>query len=110
MSGVYGLAAEIRDPRGWTWAALGLMDGTRGQPEIAEALRRRFPGLTSASGMRLVEQLIATGYIEDAAARIPEELTTLELARYERNQAFFRMVDLRPGLGQWDAQLSLKLA
>ena len=108
--GLYGLAAEIQDPHGWIWAALAMMDGTRAPDEIARTLRERFPELTAETSRQLVKQLTATGYVEDAANRAPQELTPLEVTRYERNQAFFRMVDLRRGRGGWDAQLSLKRA
>ncbi|MCM2420611.1 ThiF family adenylyltransferase [Streptomyces sp. RKAG293] len=104
---LYGLAAAIRDPHGWIWASLTLMDGRHTEPEIAELLRLQYPALTPETAAGLVAQLIATGYCEDAAARIPEELSAHEMAKYSRNQAFFRRVGLNQEQGPWDAHIAL---
>lgn len=108
--GVYGLAAEIRDPHGRVWTALGLMDGTRTRAELVRDLADRCPGLTQDEAARLVDALVATGYVEDAAAEDDRLLSPSERDRYHRNQEFFRMADLRPRPGRWDAQLRLKQA
>ncbi|MEV8100267.1 ThiF family adenylyltransferase [Kitasatospora sp. NPDC085879] len=108
--GVYGLAAEIRDPHGWVWTALALMDGTRTRADLVDDLRTHCPDLPEAGAARLVDSLVATGYVEDAAADDPADLSSAERDRYRRNREFFRMVDLRPQPGRWDAQLSLKQA
>ncbi|WP_354645360.1 HesA/MoeB/ThiF family protein [Kitasatospora camelliae] len=108
--GVHGLAAEIRDPLGRVWTALTLMDGTRSRAEIVDGLTARHLGLPAQGAARLVDGLVATGYVEDAAAEDPAELSPAERDRYRRNREFFRMVDLRPRPGRWDAQLSLKRA
>jgi molybdopterin-synthase adenylyltransferase len=107
--GLYGLAAEIRDPHGWVWAALALMNGQNSRVQIAERLRSEFPGRLSAElATALVDELVATGYVEDAAARPPAELSAAETARYARNEAFFSRVALRHDQSGWDAQLRLK--
>lgn len=105
---LYGLAAEIRDPHGWIWAALALMDGRHTEPEIAEQLCLHYPALTPETSAGLVSQLIATGYFEDAAAQTPEELSAHEMAKYSRNQAFFRRVSLNQQHGPWEAQIALR--
>ncbi|MFF2076798.1 HesA/MoeB/ThiF family protein [Kitasatospora sp. NPDC058162] len=107
---IYGLGAEIRDPHGWVWTALGLLDGTRTEDRVVDELRSAHPELTSTSARRLVGGLIATGYLEDAAGADTELLDADEQARYTKNQAFFRRTDLRPRESQWDAQLRLKRA
>ncbi|MFC6083481.1 HesA/MoeB/ThiF family protein [Sphaerisporangium aureirubrum] len=107
---IYGLAAEISDPQGWVWAALTLMDGTLPVPEIVERLERRFPELSARQAESVVVQLIGSGYVEDAAAEPPSELTPRELERYSRNYAYFRRVDLIPRAHGWEAQLALKRA
>jgi molybdopterin/thiamine biosynthesis adenylyltransferase len=57
---------------------------------------------------RIVSALTASGYIEDAAAAIPAELSERELERYSRSRAFFRRVDLTPRAHDWEIQLRLK--
>ncbi|GLW23566.1 HesA/MoeB/ThiF family protein [Microbispora triticiradicis] len=101
---IYGIAAEIEDPYGWVWTALCLMDGTRSSEDIADRLRLAHPELPDAESV--VEQLVATRYVEDAAAVPPAALSEREIDRYSRNQAFFRMVG--PGPHSWEAQLRLK--
>lgn len=105
---IYGLAAEIDDPVGLAWEALSLMDGHRSVDEIAGRLRARFPGLRSREATEIMNVLIGSGYVEDAAASPPDELTQRERDRYSRSQAYFRHVDLRPGGHGWEAQVRLK--
>ncbi|WP_204018653.1 HesA/MoeB/ThiF family protein [Sphaerimonospora thailandensis] len=105
---VYGIAAEIEDPYGWVWTALSLMDGTRSPGQIAERLSDAHPKVPDAAS--IVEQLVASGYVEDVAAMPPGELEERELDRYSRNHAFFRAVDLAPRGHGWEAQLRLKTA
>ncbi|WP_211591751.1 MULTISPECIES: ThiF family adenylyltransferase [unclassified Microbispora] len=105
---IYGIAAEIADPYGWVWTALTLMDGTRSRDEIAERLRLSHPEVPDAAS--IVEQLVATRYVEDAAAGPPAGLSERELDRYSRNHAFFRAVDVAPRGDGWETQLRLKSA
>ncbi|MEV7801339.1 ThiF family adenylyltransferase [Microbispora sp. NPDC088329] len=105
---IYGIAAEIADPYGWVWTTLTLMDGTRSRDEIAERLRLAHPEVPDA--VAIVEQLVATRYVEDAAAVPPAGLSERELDRYSRNQAFFRTVDAVPRAHGWETQLRLKSA
>jgi molybdopterin/thiamine biosynthesis adenylyltransferase len=107
---IYGLAAEIEDPLGVVWECLSLMDGRRTADEIARRLRGSFPGLRSPEAVEIMNTLIGSGYVEDAAARPPEDLTPRERDRYSRSHAFFRHVDLRPGGHGWEAQIRLKSA
>ncbi|WP_203987503.1 HesA/MoeB/ThiF family protein [Sphaerisporangium rufum] len=86
------------------------MDGTRTQREIAGHLHDRFPGLSVDAAQRIVDLLVGSGYVEDAAATPPGELSATEQERYSRNMAFFRRVDLRPRPHGWDAQIRLKRA
>ncbi|WP_344936628.1 ThiF family adenylyltransferase [Sphaerisporangium flaviroseum] len=107
---IYGLAAEIADPDGFAWAALAAMDGTRTPQEIAAHLRETFPGLASDGAAGIVDILMDSGYVEDAAARPPDEFSPAEQERYSRNIAFFRRVDLTPRAHCWEAQARLKHA
>ncbi|WP_411114342.1 HesA/MoeB/ThiF family protein [Streptomyces sp. 029-5] len=105
---LYPIAAEIKDPDGRVWAALGFMDGRHTPAEIASELRTRFTSLTETTARALVDQLMTSGYVEDAAAAPATALSAAEMQRYGRNHAFFRRVDLRPGVSAWDAQARLR--
>ncbi len=105
---VNGVTAEISDPDGHAWAALKAMDGTRTPEEVVARLHRAFPGLTEAEAADVVDLLLNSGCVEDAAGPRPEELSLRELERYSRNAAFFRDADpTRPERG-WEAQVRLK--
>ncbi|SDI55624.1 Molybdopterin or thiamine biosynthesis adenylyltransferase [Sinosporangium album] len=108
--GVYGLAAEITDPRGWVWAALELMDGRREIEEIVRGLCRKFVDISARQARTVVGALVESGYVENAHRTAPPELTESEILRYERNRAFFRHVDLTPREHGWEAQMRLKSA
>lgn len=105
---IYGLAADVEDPKGWVWAAMELMDGRHGVTEIVRSLCTRFTELSSSDAERLVDKIIFSGYIEDASAEMPAELSASEIERYHRNNAFLQRIDLRPQTRAWDAQVRLK--
>ncbi|NAS21634.1 ThiF family adenylyltransferase [Herbidospora sp. NEAU-GS84] len=107
---IYGLAAEIDDPGGWVWAALSLLDGRRGPEAVAARLIVMFPELSPDEARGVVDDLVGSGYLEEATAPPPRGLTPREVDRYSRNQAFFRGVDLVPGHSAWETQLALKRA
>ena len=110
--GVYGIAAEIEDPHGWVSTALDLMDGTRTQAELVNGLRSAFPALPEAGAARLVRELLATGYVEEAgvSGTEPDWISPADRDRYQRNQAFFRHADLRPQPSAWEDQRRLREA
>ncbi|GAA2846122.1 hypothetical protein GCM10010517_02770 [Streptosporangium fragile] len=105
---VYGIAAEIEDPEGLAWAALNLMDGTRTPAEVTEEIAARYPELSVATATKVVNALVESGYIEDSAPPVTDELTARERERYRRNREFFRWVDLRPPGHSWESQIRLK--
>ncbi|MEU7913010.1 HesA/MoeB/ThiF family protein [Microbispora bryophytorum] len=107
---IYGIAGEISDPNGHAWAALSAMDGTRTPSDVADHLCVLFPGLRRAHAAGVVDLLLRSGYLEDAAARPPSDLSAAERERYSRNLAFFRWVDLVPRAHGWEAQVALKRA
>jgi molybdopterin/thiamine biosynthesis adenylyltransferase len=57
-----------------------------------------------------LDALIAAGYVEDAAAAEPADLTAGERERYDRGMQYYRWVDLAPRSSPWDAQRMLKNA
>ncbi|WP_147943386.1 ThiF family adenylyltransferase [Microbispora sp. CSR-4] len=107
---IYGIAAEISDPHGHAWAALSAMDGTRAPADVADHLCRLFPGMKRVDAAGVVDLLLRSGYLEDAAAPPPSDLSAAETERYSRNKAFFRWVDLVPRAHGWEAQVALKRA
>ncbi|MEV6983010.1 ThiF family adenylyltransferase [Sphaerisporangium sp. NPDC051017] len=107
---IYGVAAEIDDPDGWVWTALSLMDGTLPTAEVISLLSGIFPEMTATQAESVVTQLVASGYVEDAAATPPPELSPRERDRYSRNHDYFRRVDLTPRKHGWEAQLALRNA
>jgi molybdopterin/thiamine biosynthesis adenylyltransferase len=110
--GIYGIAAEVDDPYGLAWAVLRLMDGTHTPQQIAALVRDAFGAASPGPGAveATIDALIASGYVEDAAAGPPPQLTARELDRYHRSHAFFRRVDLLPREHGWVGQLALKHA
>ncbi|TDE60309.1 dinucleotide-utilizing protein [Nonomuraea mesophila] len=107
---IYTIASETADPQGWIWAMLELLDGTRTIPEIVAKMSERFPEFTREELRDGLEQLMSTGYLEDAAKPPPAELTASELDRYSRSAALYEWMDLRPGSTRWDPQVALRRA
>lgn len=60
-----GITAEFDDPDGQVWELAGLLDGTRSVPEIATAMRTRFPGLSVADVEAGILRLDREGFVED---------------------------------------------
>ncbi|WP_327343691.1 HesA/MoeB/ThiF family protein [Streptomyces europaeiscabiei] len=107
---LYGIAAEIVDSGGSIWDALALMDGVTTVEQIQKEMAARHPRLDAEGARKLLTELLNSGYIEDAAADLPDGITPREVERYSRNHAYFRRVDLRPGSDPWMSQLKLKRA
>jgi molybdopterin/thiamine biosynthesis adenylyltransferase len=104
----YGLAAEISDPDGWVWTMLEAMDGSRDLPQIVEYVRAAHPGQSAQTLSRGVQQLLASGYVEDAAGPVPPALTERDLLRYDRAVGYFRWLDLTPRRSSWEPQARLR--
>ncbi|MCK2213447.1 HesA/MoeB/ThiF family protein [Actinomadura sp. ATCC 31491] len=108
---LYGIASEITDDDGCAWAVLNLMDGTRSPAEIAETLHSAFSAvLTRAEAVEIVDTLIASGHVEEAAPGPCAELSPREKDRYSRSKDYFRWVDLHPRDSGWEPQVRLKQA
>ncbi|MGA8114915.1 MAG: ThiF family adenylyltransferase [Actinocatenispora sp.] len=101
---VYGISAEIADPTGTVWSVLALLDGTRTATEIVS----RLPGVALKDVNAIVSQLAAAGYVEDADAPAPVELTARDLQRYSRSAEFYRGVDLVARDTHWHAQRAFR--
>jgi len=106
----YGVAAEIEDPGGWVWTLLSAMDGTRSMAEIVALVRAAHPRQPARAVDDGLRQLVGSGYVEDAAAPPPPELTKRDLERYDRTMRYFRWLDLTPRVSSWDPQALLRAA
>jgi bacteriocin biosynthesis cyclodehydratase domain-containing protein len=107
---VYGIAAEVIDPAGRLWALLELLDGSRTVDQVIVDLVHREPDLTDDEITQALRTLENAGYLEDAAAAVPSELTARDRERYSRGRALFEWMDLTPRATAWDAQRRLKRA
>ncbi len=104
----YGIAAEISDPGGWVWTMLSAMDGSRDVTAIIEHVRSVHPEQPVGILRQGVGQLLASGYVEDAAGPVPANLTERDLMRYDRAVGFYRWLDLTPRASSWEPQSRLR--
>jgi molybdopterin/thiamine biosynthesis adenylyltransferase len=106
----YGIAAEISDPDGYVWTLLQNMDGTRDIADIMERTVRSHPGQSPSLVRAAIRQLAGTGYLEDAAAPDPAELSDRDKERYDRARGYYRWLDLTPRASTWEPQVKLARA
>ncbi|QUC62015.1 ThiF family adenylyltransferase [Streptomyces sp. A2-16] len=105
---IHGIGAEIADPQGWVWTLVEAMDGTRGPSQVVEEVLRTHPDLTGEDAREAMADLLAAGFVDDAAATAP--LPPREEDRYSRGVPLLRWMDLAPRTSPWDAQLRLREA
>lgn len=90
----YGVAAEIQDDEDGTIARiLVLLDGTRDVAQVCADLAATHPGIDEDSVREVVDQLIEQGFIEDAAAPLPDGFTAEAAERYDRARHFYAWID-----------------
>ena len=106
----YGIAAEIADPAGWTWTVLESMDGTRSVDEIVNRTVTRYPAAQGSGVRTIVDDLIRSGYVEDAGGGDPPELTARDKDRHDRARRYYRWLDLIPRASTWEPQARLRTA
>lgn len=106
----YGIAAEIKDPTGSVWTLLESMDGTRDVDEIVDRVVGLHPVESAAAVSAGLRQFIDSGYVEDAGAPDPVELTERDKQRYDRARDYYRWLDLTPRASSWDPQVRLRNA
>jgi molybdopterin/thiamine biosynthesis adenylyltransferase len=87
---------------------LTAMDGTRCQDAILEHVRSAHPGQSAAVLRSGLDQLLASGYVEDAAGPVPANLTKRDLERYDRAVGYYRWLDLTPRASSWEPQSRLR--
>src|ERR1700683_3228145 len=107
---LFGIAAVVDDPTGAVWTLLSSMDGTRSPGEIAERVLAQHPDESPSSVEAAIGTFVEAGYVEDAGAPQPAELSERDTERYSRNRAYFRWADLTPRASSWEPQLRLREA
>ncbi|MEV0613764.1 ThiF family adenylyltransferase [Nonomuraea sp. NPDC050404] len=105
----WGIGVELTDDAdGNVWRLLHLMDGSRSTAEIVAAMLAERPGLDADSVTLAIGSLIEAGFVEDAAAPPPAELSPEELERYERSRQYYAWIDRAPRPSPWEVQRRLK--
>ncbi|MFJ9121092.1 HesA/MoeB/ThiF family protein [Streptomyces sp. NPDC102394] len=109
---VHGVGAEVKDPDGWVWTLVEAMDGTRSASDVVAEVARRHPHLRLPEPdiAQAMTDLTAAGYVEDAGAAPPSELSERERERYGRGMTLLRWMDLSPRASAWEPQLMLRRA
>ncbi|WP_420033576.1 HesA/MoeB/ThiF family protein [Streptomyces sp. cg28] len=109
---VHGIGAEVADPQGWLWTLVESMDGTRDAAAVVAEVTRHHPGqpLPDTEIVQAMTDLAAAGFVEDAGAEPPAELSAPEQERYSRGMTLLRWMDLTPRAGAWEPQLRLARA
>ncbi len=105
----YGVASEIEDDAdGTIERLLTLMDGSRDLDTICADLARTHPGVEPQSVREVVVELIESGFVEDAGAGLPANLSEREADRYNAPRHFFAWVDVQPRSSPYEIQSRLK--
>lgn len=105
---LYGLAAEIEPQREWMWHLVTAMDGTRTTDELVDAVRASDPDVTGGQVGDAIAALRDGGFVEDADAEPPAELTRRDRERYARSVELYRWMDRSPRLNAWEIQARLR--
>jgi molybdopterin/thiamine biosynthesis adenylyltransferase len=84
------------------------MDGTRDADEIVLAVREAHSGVPAEAIRSALQDLVGSGYVDDAGAADPPELTERDKERYDRSLRYFRWLDLTPRSSSWEPQVSLR--
>ncbi|MEU4099478.1 HesA/MoeB/ThiF family protein [Streptomyces tanashiensis] len=103
----YGLATELQDESGLVWSLCRLLDGTRPPSEITAEV-----AVEHRIAQREVDEvlgfLVASGWVEDAGAELPEGLSRREEERYSRSTQFLSWIDTTPRSSPLELQARLK--
>ncbi|MFF0249624.1 hypothetical protein ACWEU6_17770 [Streptosporangium sandarakinum] len=93
----FGVASEIADDEDGSVATIvALMDGTRTVDEICADFAKTHPGVDDDSVRDVIADLTESGFVEDAEAPVPANLTEREVARHESARHFFSWIDTSP--------------
>lgn len=106
---VPGMAVELDDETGVLRALCERLDGSRTAEELLAEVAALFPGETDVDEVaEVLDYLIESGWVQDAAAVPPPELTERDLDRYSRTIEYFDTVNLRRDTDGYRMQAKLK--
>jgi molybdopterin/thiamine biosynthesis adenylyltransferase len=105
---VFGIAAEVVDESGAVWDLLRSADGSSTAQQLADRLHLLHPAWAAEDALAALRDFDEAGYLEDAAAGEPAELSARERERYDRGRLFYRWIDLTPRASSWEPQLRLR--
>jgi molybdopterin/thiamine biosynthesis adenylyltransferase len=100
IGSAFGVAAELTGAGGLIWSLITWMDGSRTVAQVAARVQEQFPEYSAEALEDAVEQLIGTGFFEDAAT--PVTATPGDQERYSRSMAYYSHVDRVPQRSAWD--------
>ncbi|MGH8917513.1 MAG: TOMM precursor leader peptide-binding protein, partial [Actinomycetes bacterium] len=105
----YGVASEIDDDADHTIEALLLlMDGNHNLEEICTDLATTHPDIDPDSVRKVIADLTAAGFVEEAEYALPSGLTEREAARYESPRHYYAWIDPTPRSSPYEIQGRLK--
>ncbi|WP_194922590.1 ThiF family adenylyltransferase [Catenulispora pinisilvae] len=106
---VHGMATELNDSSGVLAALCARLDGSRTREELVDDVVAAVGAQADRHDVaEVLDFLIGSGWILDADAPIPPELTPRDLDRYRRGIEYLETVNLRPGTDGYRMQARLK--
>lgn len=104
-----GISSEIQDDEDGSIARLiVLMDGTRTIDEVCVVFAETHPDVDEQDVREVIEGLIANGFVEEAGAPLPGNLTEREARRYEPARNYFAWIDPVPRSSPYEIQSKIK--
>ncbi|WP_188316493.1 HesA/MoeB/ThiF family protein [Solihabitans fulvus] len=103
-----GGAELTDDDEGTLWRLIQLMDGSRTEDAVVAELTWERPHLDPDRVREAIGALIESGFVEDAGAPAPANLSEAELDRYAGAADYFSWVDITPRASRYDLQSRLK--
>ncbi len=105
----FGVASEIADDADGSIARiLALMDGTRTVDQICADFAKTHPDVDDDSVRGVIDDLVESGFVEEAGAPTPANLTEREVARHESARHFFSWIDTSPRTSPHEIQSRIK--
>ncbi len=101
----FGVAAELTDTDGLLWSLMNWMDGSQTVAKLAARAHEQFPWYSADVLEDVVEQLVETGFFDDADAAIPVSAESQE--RYSRSMAYYSHIDRTPRRSIWEIQATI---
>ncbi|MDF4253660.1 TOMM precursor leader peptide-binding protein [Streptomyces sp. WMMB303] len=107
----FGVAQEIQDDEdGAVERVLVLMDGTRSVEQMCTEFGETHPHVDEECVREVVQALTDSGFVEDAGADPPANLSAREVARYAPPRHFFSWIDTTARSSPYDIQSAIKSA